>query len=120
MAMTAKTHTGLDFQDLAKGGERNYSCSYLVNLDPDLIFLTNTGGNFIDQVWPGHGAVLFWFLLPSTQSQLQTTGEDGPAHLEKGGSVQCLVRGEGTEEVLLQGLLSGETLQWVQQTGVRV
>ena len=49
MAMTAKTHTGLDFQDLAKGGERNYSCSYLVNLDPDLMFLTNTGANFLDQ-----------------------------------------------------------------------
>ena len=49
MAMTAKTHTGLDFQDLAKGGERNYSCSYLVNLDPDLMFLANTGANFLDQ-----------------------------------------------------------------------
>ena len=49
MAMTAKTHTGLDFQDLAKGGERNYSCSYLVNLDPDLMFLTNTDANFLDQ-----------------------------------------------------------------------
>ena len=49
MAMTAKTHTGLDFQDLAKGGERNYSCSYLVNLDPDLMFLTNTEANFLDQ-----------------------------------------------------------------------
>ena len=49
MAMISKTQTGLDFQDLAKGGERNYSCSYLVNLDPDLIFLTNNGGNFLDQ-----------------------------------------------------------------------
>ena len=44
MAMTAKTQTGLDFQDLAKGGERNYSCSFLVNLDPDLMSLTNPGG----------------------------------------------------------------------------
>ena len=49
MAMTAKTQTGLDFQDLAKGGERNYSCSFLVNLDPDLMSLTNPGGNFLDQ-----------------------------------------------------------------------
>ena len=49
MAMTAKTHTGLDFQDLAKGGERNYSCSYLINLDPDLMSLTNPSGNFLDQ-----------------------------------------------------------------------
>ena len=58
MAMTAKTQTGLDFQDLAKGGERNYSCSFLVNLDPDLIFLSNpAGGNFLDQarnVLAGH------------------------------------------------------------------
>ena len=49
MAMTAKTQTGLDFQDLAKGGERNYSCSFLVNLDPDLMSLTNPGGNFLDK-----------------------------------------------------------------------
>ena len=55
--MISKTQTGLDFQDLAKGGERNYSCSYLVNLDPDLIFLTNNGGNFLDEarkVLAGH------------------------------------------------------------------
>ena len=49
MAMTAKTQTGLDFQDLAKGGERNYSCSFLVNLDPDLMSLTNPGGSFLDK-----------------------------------------------------------------------
>ena len=49
MAMTAKTQTGLDFQDLAKGGERNYSCSFLVNLDPDLMALTNPRGNFLDK-----------------------------------------------------------------------
>ena len=49
MAMTAKTHTGLDFQDLARGGERNYCCSYLVNLDPDLMSLTNQSANLLDQ-----------------------------------------------------------------------
>ena len=57
MAMTAKVHTGLDFQDLARGGERNYSCSYLVNLDPDLLMLTNPAGNYVDQarhVLAGH------------------------------------------------------------------
>ena len=59
MAMTAKVQTGLDFQDLARGGERNYSCSFLVNLDPDLLMLTNPSGNFVDQarnVLAGHTA----------------------------------------------------------------
>ena len=56
MAMTAKTQTGLDFQDLAKGGERNYSCSFLVNLDPDLMALTNPGGNFLDKARDALGA----------------------------------------------------------------
>ena len=30
---------GLDFYTLARGGERAYSCSFLVNLDPDLLSL---------------------------------------------------------------------------------
>ena len=30
---------GLDFYTLARGGERSYSCSFLVNLDPDLLSL---------------------------------------------------------------------------------
>ena len=49
MAMTAKAQTGLDFQELARGGERSYSCSYLVSLDPDLMALTNPRGNYLDQ-----------------------------------------------------------------------
>ena len=59
MAMTAKVQTGLDFHDLARGGERNYSCSFLVNLDPDLLMLTNPSGNIVDQarhVLAGHTA----------------------------------------------------------------
>ena len=46
--MNSNTKSGLDFQDLARGGERNYSCSFLVNLDPDLMLLTNPEGNFLD------------------------------------------------------------------------
>ena len=30
---------GLDFYTLARGAERSYSCSFLVNLDPDLLTL---------------------------------------------------------------------------------
>jgi hypothetical protein len=30
---------GLDFTALARGGERSYSTSFLVNLDPDLLAL---------------------------------------------------------------------------------
>ena len=46
--MNSNTKSGLDFQDLARGGERNYSCSFLVNLDADLMALTNPQGNFLD------------------------------------------------------------------------
>ena len=46
--MNPTTKSGLDFQDLARGGERNYSCSFLVNLDADLMTLTNPRGNFLD------------------------------------------------------------------------
>ena len=30
---------GLDFNALARGGEKSYSTSYLINLDPDLLTL---------------------------------------------------------------------------------
>ena len=46
--MNSNAKTGLDFQDLARGGERNYSCSFLVNLDADLMGLSNPQGNFLD------------------------------------------------------------------------
>lgn len=40
MTHTHGTHRGgLDFYTLARGGERSYSCSFLVNLDPDLLSL---------------------------------------------------------------------------------
>ena len=35
--MNPAAKSGLDFQELARGGERNYSCSFLVNLDSDLL-----------------------------------------------------------------------------------
>jgi hypothetical protein len=46
--MNSNAKSGLDFQDLARGGERNYSCSFLVNLDADLMGLSNPRGNFLD------------------------------------------------------------------------
>ena len=46
--MNSNAKTGLDFQDLARGGERNYSCSFIVNLDADLMGLSNPQGNFLD------------------------------------------------------------------------
>ena len=46
--MNSNNKSGLDFQDLARGGERNYSCSFLVNLDADFMGLTNPQGNFLD------------------------------------------------------------------------
>ena len=46
--MNSNAKAGLDFQDLARGGERNYSCSFLVNLDCDLLSLCNLQGSFLD------------------------------------------------------------------------
>ena len=46
--MNSSTKSGLNFQDMARGGERNYSCSFLVNLDADLMGLSNPQGNFLD------------------------------------------------------------------------
>ena len=46
--MNPSTKSGLDFHDLARGGERNYSCSFLVNLDADLLSLSNPEGSFLD------------------------------------------------------------------------
>ena len=46
--MNSNPKSGLDFHDLARGGERNYSCSFLVNLDADLMGLSNPQGNFLD------------------------------------------------------------------------
>ena len=46
--MNSNTKSGLDFHDLARGGERNYSCSFLVNLDADLMGLSNPQVNFLD------------------------------------------------------------------------
>ena len=72
------------------------------------------------QVGEGGGPVLFWLHLPPAKPKLPATGADGSSDLEEGGSVECLVWGPGTEEVLLQGLLSGETLQWLLQDGLRL
>jgi len=42
------TRAGMDFSDLSRGGERNYSCSYLVNLDPDVLKLALPEESYID------------------------------------------------------------------------
>jgi hypothetical protein len=45
--MNSTAKSGLDFQDLARGGERNYSCSFLVNLDCDLLALASPDRPFL-------------------------------------------------------------------------
>ena len=54
--------TGLEFQDLATGLERNFSCSFLINLDNDLMNLIMPDRNFIDvarDVLIGHTKRIF-------------------------------------------------------------
>jgi len=46
--MNPAAKSGLDFQELARGGERNYSCSFLVNLDSDLLSLAHPERSFLD------------------------------------------------------------------------
>ena len=45
--MNSTAKSGLDFQDLARGGERNYSCSFLINLDCDLLALAAPDKSFL-------------------------------------------------------------------------
>ena len=42
------TNLGLKFSELAKGSERNISCSHMVNLDHDLISLIMPAKTFLD------------------------------------------------------------------------
>lgn len=54
--------TGLKFQDLTTGLERNFSCSFLINLDYDLMNLIMPDRNFIDvarDVLIGHTKRIF-------------------------------------------------------------
>ena len=60
--LNTTTKAGLEFKDLAKGLEKNYSCSFLVNLDHDLMHLIMPGRNFIDaarDVLIGHTERIF-------------------------------------------------------------
>ena len=43
MAYHGNTRGGLDFNILARGNEKSYSTSFLVDLEPDLLTLCSTG-----------------------------------------------------------------------------
>ena len=55
------------------------------------------------QVRAGDRAVLLRLHLPPAQPQLPPAGAGRPPHLEEGGHLRGLVRGQGAQEVLLQG-----------------
>ena len=51
------TSSLLNIQDFSQSGERNYSCSNLISLDPIMMALINPGANFVDsakKVLVGH------------------------------------------------------------------
>jgi len=85
LRMNSTTKSGLEFHDLARGGERNYCCSYLVSLDCDLLslacpdrsFLSMAGDvlaghctRILDQLSSRSGRDIDQFCLGSTYLQL--------------------------------------------------
>ena len=91
------------------------------------------------QVRAGDRAVLLRLHLPPAQPQLPPAGAGRPPHLEEGGHLRGLVRGQGAQEVLLQGdtchvsrvtchvsrcagagVLPGAAVRRVRAVGVRV
>ena len=77
--MNSTAKSGLDFQDLARGGERNYSCSFLVNLDSDLLALANPQRSFLglaEEVLPAPISAS----APISKSFLKAFNPDIPFH----------------------------------------
>ena len=68
--MNPAAKSGLDFQELARGGERNYSCSFLVNLDSDLLRWDNLAKEYQSNFSKGLNKKLYFALLVTTMCSL--------------------------------------------------